>query len=79
MNTLPACCAPLQHHWPLPRPLPGAVLVSCAFDPTRLAPDDFQRAGVVPGASLQRSVAKRQAEYWPAGCAPAPRCYAGRP
>ncbi|MGE8385717.1 MAG: 4'-phosphopantetheinyl transferase, partial [Pseudomonas putida] len=28
MNTLPACCAPLQHHWPLPRPLPGAVLVS---------------------------------------------------
>lgn len=63
MNTLPACCAPLQHHWPLPRPLPGAVLVSCTFDPTRLAPDDFQRAGIVPSASLQRSVAKRQAEY----------------
>ena len=63
MNTLPACCAPLQHHWPLPRPLPGAVLVSCAFDPAHLAPDDFQRAGLVPSASLQRSVAKRQAEY----------------
>ncbi|MBK5012399.1 4'-phosphopantetheinyl transferase superfamily protein [Pseudomonas sp. S60] len=63
MNTLPACCAPLQHHWPLPRPLPGAVLVSCAFDPARLGPDDFHRAGVIPSASLQRSVAKRQAEY----------------
>jgi len=25
--------------------------------------DDFQRAGIVPSASLQRSVAKRQAEY----------------
>jgi enterobactin synthetase component D len=39
------------------------VLVSCAFDPAQLAPDDFQRAGIVPSASLQRSVAKRQAEY----------------
>jgi len=63
MNRLPSCCAPLQHHWPLPRPLPGAVLVSCAFDPSHLAADDFQRAGIVPSTSLQRSVAKRQAEY----------------
>ncbi|MFF7864378.1 MULTISPECIES: 4'-phosphopantetheinyl transferase [unclassified Pseudomonas] len=63
MNTLPTCCSPLQHHWPLPRPLPGAVLVSCSFDPALLGPDDFQRAGIVPSASLQRSVAKRQAEY----------------
>jgi enterobactin synthetase component D len=39
------------------------VLVSCAFDPAQLAADDFQRAGIVPSASLQRSVAKRQAEY----------------
>ena len=63
MNRLPSCCDPLQHHWPLPRPLPGAVLVSCAFDPGRLALDDFQRAGIASSASLQRSVAKRQAEY----------------
>ncbi|QXH52742.1 4'-phosphopantetheinyl transferase superfamily protein [Pseudomonas fakonensis] len=63
MNRLPTCCAPLQHHWPLPRPVPGAVLVSCAFDPARLAADDFQRAGIEQTASLQRSVAKRQAEY----------------
>ncbi|MCI0910604.1 4'-phosphopantetheinyl transferase family protein [Pseudomonas putida] len=63
MNRLPSCCDPLQHHWPLPRPLPGAVLVSCAFDPNRLAADDFQRAGIEPSPSLQRSVAKRQAEY----------------
>jgi len=39
------------------------VLVSCAFDPARLAPDDFQRAGIAQTPSLQRSVAKRQAEY----------------
>ncbi|WP_369990154.1 4'-phosphopantetheinyl transferase [Pseudomonas xanthosomatis] len=63
MNRLPTCCAPLQHHWPLPLPVPGAVLVSCAFDPARLAADDFQRAGIEQTASLQRSVAKRQAEY----------------
>ena len=63
MNTLPNCCAPLQHHWPLPRPLPGAVLVSCAFDPANLAADDFQRAGITQTPALQRSVAKRQAEY----------------
>ncbi|TDF81061.1 4'-phosphopantetheinyl transferase [Pseudomonas sp. H9] len=63
MNALPACCAPLLHHWPLPRPVPGAVLVSCPFDPALLASDDFARAGIVQTASLQRSVAKRQAEY----------------
>jgi len=37
--------------------------VSCAFDPARLGADDFQRAGIEQTASLQRSVAKRQAEY----------------
>ena len=63
MDRLPTCCTPLQHHWPLPQPLPGAVLVSCAFDPKRLAADDFQRAGIAQSPSLQRSVAKRQAEY----------------
>lgn len=63
MNTLPHCCTPLQHHWPLPRPVPGAVLVSCSFDPSRLASDDFQRAGIEQTPSLHRSVAKRQAEY----------------
>ena len=63
MNRLPACCSPLQHHWPLPRPVPGAVLVSCAFDPARLASDDFQRAAIEQTPALQRSVAKRQAEY----------------
>ncbi|HGM5581716.1 TPA: 4'-phosphopantetheinyl transferase [Pseudomonas putida] len=63
MDRLPTCCTPIQHHWPLPQPLPGAVLVSCAFDPKRLAVDDFQRAGIAQSPSLQRSVAKRQAEY----------------
>ena len=63
MTRLPTCCTPLQHHWPLPRPVPGAVLVSCTFDPARLTPDDFARASVEHSASLQRSVAKRQAEY----------------
>ncbi|MDZ5601958.1 4'-phosphopantetheinyl transferase superfamily protein [Pseudomonas sp. RP23018S] len=63
MTTLPLCCDPIQFHWPLPRPIPGAVLASCAFDPARLASDDFQRAGIEHTAPLQRSVAKRQAEY----------------
>ncbi|WP_312936236.1 4'-phosphopantetheinyl transferase superfamily protein [Pseudomonas sp.] len=63
MTTLPLCCDPIRYHWPLPRPLPGAVLASCAFDPARLAADDFQRAGIEQTDALQRSVAKRQAEY----------------
>ncbi|MHA6193536.1 4'-phosphopantetheinyl transferase family protein [Pseudomonas wadenswilerensis] len=68
MNRLPTCCSPLQHHWPLPRPVPGAVLVSCAFDPADLASDDFQRAAIEQTPALQRSVAKRQAEYLAGRC-----------
>lgn len=63
MNRLPACCSPLQHHWPLPRPVTGAQLVSCTFDPAALRADDFQRAAIEQTPALQRSVAKRQAEY----------------
>ncbi|MGH8383722.1 4'-phosphopantetheinyl transferase family protein [Pseudomonas sp.] len=63
MNRLPSCCAPLLHHWPLPHPVAGAVLVSCPFDPALLASDDFLRAGIEQTPNLQRSVAKRQAEY----------------
>ena len=61
--TLPACCTAPHAHWPLPFAVPGAVLVSNRFDPKALAADDFQRAGIVPPANIQRSVAKRQAEF----------------
>ncbi|WP_175652387.1 4'-phosphopantetheinyl transferase family protein [Pseudomonas sp. Marseille-P9899] len=47
----------------MPRPVPGVQLVSCAFDPAHLASDDFQRAAIEQTPALQRSVAKRQAEY----------------
>lgn len=63
MKRLPSCCAPLQYHWPLPRAVPGAALVSCSFDPAQLAAHDFVLAGIEHTSSLQRSVAKRQAEY----------------
>ncbi|CRM08471.1 MULTISPECIES: 4'-phosphopantetheinyl transferase family protein [Pseudomonas] len=63
MNSLPACCTPLDAHWPLPDPLPGTVFLSTRFDPALLAPGDFQRSAVPPPASIQRSVAKRQAEF----------------
>ncbi|MEE1867018.1 4'-phosphopantetheinyl transferase family protein [Pseudomonas auratipiscis] len=63
MNRLPSCCTALHHHWPLPQTITGAELVSCAFDPSLLASDDFARAGIEQTPSLQRSVAKRQAEY----------------
>jgi enterobactin synthetase component D len=63
MTLLPACCTPLDAHWPLPEPLPGTVFLSTRFDPTLLAADDFQRSAVPPPASIQRSVAKRQAEF----------------
>ena len=63
MTPLPACCTPLDAHWPLPIPLPGTVFLSTRFDPTLLLADDFQRSAVPPPASIQRSVAKRQAEF----------------
>ncbi|WP_124387824.1 4'-phosphopantetheinyl transferase [Pseudomonas sp. R5-89-07] len=63
MTTLPACCTPFDAHWPLPAPLPGTVFLSTRFDPSLLNPDDFQRSAVPPPASIQRSVAKRQAEF----------------
>lgn len=60
---LPACCTPLDAHWPLPNVLPDTVLLSTHFDPAQLLGDDFQRSAVVPPPSIQRSVAKRQAEF----------------
>lgn len=63
MTPLPACCTPLDAHWSLPDPLPGTVLLSTRFDPTLLAEGDFQRSAVPPPPSIQRSVAKRQAEF----------------
>jgi enterobactin synthetase component D len=60
---LPACCTPLDAHWPLPRVLPDTVLLSTHFDPARLLGDDFQRSAIEPPPSIQRSVAKRQAEF----------------
>ncbi|MFP5496250.1 MULTISPECIES: 4'-phosphopantetheinyl transferase [unclassified Pseudomonas] len=63
MNSLPACCTPLDAHWPLPDALPGTVLLSTRFDPALLTIGDFQRSAVPPPASIQRSVAKRQAEF----------------
>ena len=63
MNPLPACCTPLDAHCPLPAPLPGTVFLSTRFDPALLADGDFQRSAVPPPPSIQRSVAKRQAEF----------------
>ncbi|CAM3193239.1 4'-phosphopantetheinyl transferase superfamily protein [Pseudomonas floridensis] len=60
---LPACCPELLHHWPLPKAVPGAVLISGRFDPLKLADGDFQRCAVQTPASIQRSVAKRQTEF----------------
>lgn len=60
---LPACCTPLDAHWPLPFVLPDTVLMSTHFDPSHLAVDDFQRSAIEQPATIQRSVAKRQAEF----------------
>lgn len=63
MTLLPACCTPLDSRWPLPVPLPGTVFLSTRFDPALLNAGDFQRSAVPPPPSIQRSVAKRQAEF----------------
>lgn len=61
--SLPACCTPFDAHWPLPFVLPNTVLLSTHFDATQLRGDDFQNSLVEAPASIQRSVAKRQAEF----------------
>ena len=63
LPALPACCTPLDDHWPLPDALPDMVLLSTRFDPSLLVPDDFRRSQIEPPPSVQRSVAKRQAEF----------------
>ena len=63
MNLIPACCTPLDDHWPLPVALPGTVFLSTRFEPKLLEAGDFQRCAVPPPASIQRSVAKRLAEF----------------
>ena len=60
---LPVCCTPLEAHWPLPEALAHCVLLSTRFSPSQLAADDFQRSGIDPPPSIQRSVAKRQTEF----------------
>ncbi len=60
---LPACCTPLDAHWPLPFVLPDTVLLSTHFDASQLHSNDFQQSAIEAPASIQRSVAKRQAEY----------------
>ncbi len=59
MHALPACCTPLREHWPLPRPLTGACLVSTCFDPALLAEEDFAACGI----PRPRGISKRQAEF----------------
>jgi enterobactin synthetase component D len=64
MNTsLPACCTAPTRHWPFPVDVPGAVLFSTRFDPGQLNSTDFTTCAIDAPASIQRSVAKRQAEY----------------
>jgi enterobactin synthetase component D len=56
---LPACCTPLDAHWPLPHPLPSLRLLSTRFDPAKLHHDDFCLCAIDP----VKGVAKRQTEY----------------
>jgi enterobactin synthetase component D len=59
---MPACCSSLD--WDCPLPVPeGAAFANCRFDPSGLTADDFARAGIARPPSIERSVAKRQAEF----------------
>ena len=63
LPALPACCTPLRADWPLPNMLPGSVWLSTDFIPSQLEDDDFARSAIDMPASIQRSAAKRQAEF----------------
>ena len=63
LPALPACCTPLDDQWLLPEALSDTVLLSTCFDPLLLTSNDFPNSAIQPPASIQRSVAKRQAEF----------------
>ncbi|PAA08349.1 4'-phosphopantetheinyl transferase family protein [Pseudomonas fragi] len=63
LPALPACCTPLRADWPLPEVLRASVWLSTDFIPAQLEVDDFARCTIEMPASIQRSVAKRQAEF----------------
>ncbi|UQG58670.1 4'-phosphopantetheinyl transferase superfamily protein [Marinobacter sp. M3C] len=55
--------SPPQVRWSLPQSLPGALLYSTSFDPTRLADEAFAHYAVEQPASIQRAAVKRRAEF----------------
>ncbi|MBT8767167.1 4'-phosphopantetheinyl transferase family protein [Metapseudomonas boanensis] len=59
----PACCSAIEPAWPFNDALPGIVMRSCQFDPSRLTPNDFALTAIAAPSSIQRSVAKRQTEF----------------
>lgn len=63
MSLLPACCSNPEDRWLWPQPQPGLELISLDFDPDNLKPDDFTISDIVPPPSVERAVAKRQAEF----------------
>ncbi|MEQ5837046.1 4'-phosphopantetheinyl transferase superfamily protein [Marinobacter sp. NFXS9] len=63
MTSLPLCCSNLDDGWPWRQPLPGLQLISLDFDPDQLRPGDFRDCEILPPATVQRAVSKRQAEY----------------
>ena len=63
LPALPACCSTFRADWPLPQALPGSVWLSTEFNPTELKAEDFANSALDMPASIQRSVAKRQAEF----------------
>lgn len=66
MNRLPkwpTCCTPLSVDWPLPLALPNSVWRSTDFIPAQFNAADFANSAIEAPASIQRSVAKRQAEF----------------
>ncbi|MFP3518098.1 4'-phosphopantetheinyl transferase superfamily protein [Pseudomonas sp. SIMBA_077] len=63
LPALPSCCTPLESDWPLPIAIPGSVWRSTEFSTAHFTPDDFASCAIEAPASIQRSVAKRQAEF----------------
>lgn len=63
MTALPDFCTPLDADWPLPTLLDGCQIRSTRFERQRLQAGDFALSRIEAPANIQRSVAKRQAEY----------------
>lgn len=59
----PACCSPLDTHWPFFEEIEFSTSTACRFDSVMFRNEHFEQTQICAPDSVRRSVAKRRAEF----------------